>query len=586
MRCASPPIPLSVAACVVLAAATVGCDRQPENSDEAPTASEEASVEAALDGVFRYADLEASAEETPAWVDAPLPTNPTEWHEARHLDTSRLAARICGGDTEAADRLLAAVREADDAGTLDEGLKSRYRKVFYQCRRRERHCDWLVETLRSEDSPRVAGFLAPALTTCPGLRGFDVVDRQDLPLDDVLALYLRASGSPALPVHERLVEAVADRARAEDHKQARDAGRALRSLGDRDALEVARRAREQLDDPDARGYVTLVLSGSSIPEAVDLWRQGCSQPALSGEIMCEDRYAEPGNWADKPLAERARSVRFDREAFLEEHPDRRGEVADALQSCVENDRLSRQLRCLESLALVDWQRARSVAAELTEAEWPLSATVRTLRIFESRPAIVDQIREWGLAGPDAAIPERADDPVAFRDVLAAVGGAHSFDMETGRFPNQHDVLLTRLARMAGPPLADVRFDEVPPESDRAPGRRYDGRRGNRQGTYTLRAYADGTLYTVEADNNGDWYDAGTVLGMLNSLARELDTDVRLVSSRSTGQSAYVAIGPPGGLAAARRAGLLEFGNAEDAANRGRSYERRTVEEIREKGLPE
>lgn len=150
-------------------------------------------------------------------------------------------------------------------------------------------------------------------------------------------------------------------------------------------------------------------------------------------------------------------------------------------------------------------------------------------------------------------------------LLTEAGYIHSFDVETGMFPNEHDGLLRDLAALASPDLDDVFFEEIYPQQDR--------------GQYRLLAYADGFLYQCEAANYGDWYDVEAVLALLNRLAEDRRLAQRFVVLHSTDQVAPVAVASRGALQVAFDKRWLVSGQAQQAMESGQAFEAEVIRDL-------
>jgi hypothetical protein len=198
------------------------------------------------------------------------------------------------------------------------------------------------------------------------------------------------------------------------------------------------------------------------------------------------------------------------------------------------------------------------------------------------PADIDRLFVYGEPARERAEPPRAPPAAAPSDLLSDEtadrslprfegGRATSFDVETGTFPNEHDVLLRDLAALAGPALRDAVFEQVPPPEP-------DGEEGNRP--YVLRAYAGGSRYEVQARALDDWYDVEAVVGLLNAVARDRASDVRFLILEPEGQVARVAVGPATALARAVKAGTVKVGPADEAREIGRGAEQRVIEQLK------
>lgn len=176
--------------------------------------------------------------------------------------------------------------------------------------------------------------------------------------------------------------------------------------------------------------------------------------------------------------------------------------------------------CLEVLAMEDWHAARALVAAGASPE------ARTLREHASADAWEASLRRAGvLVG---TVHRTYPRPLDVPGLLGWYGQTVLVDGETGRWPNQHDALLARLAALGG--WTDVVFAErappldgqVPP--DAAPA-----------GKYVLMGWSRGRRYTVVGEDLDDWYDVPAVLSLLNGIARDRGDDVRWFALPTDGQ---------------------------------------------------
>jgi hypothetical protein len=149
-------------------------------------------------------------------------------------------------------------------------------------------------------------------------------------------------------------------------------------------------------------------------------------------------------------------------------------------------------------------------------------------------------------------------------LLMHSGYAMVIDVETGFFPNQHDMLMRQLAQLVSPALDSAAFEEVYPPDDDA------------QRPYELIVYDGGKRFRREADNLGDWYDLDAVIDMLNALMRARQASERFFVLETGDQTAIVLAAAPGPVEKAVEAGIIALGSAEIARDRGQEFERETL----------
>ena len=167
--------------------------------------------------------------------------------------------------------------------------------------------------------------------------------------------------------------------------------------------------------------------------------------------------------------------------------------------------------------------------------------------------------------------EHPGPPLVARDYLERGGRLHTFDTETGQFPNEHDSLLRELRARAGAGFPQVLFEEVPP----GPGQRASLDNvddSEESGPYTLVAYTRGHKLEVTAQNHGDWYDLEAVLALLNAVARNAGVDTRFAALATTDQTSHVVALSESALRAFAADGLLVFDRPGQGRELGRAFE--------------
>lgn len=261
-----------------------------------------------------------------------------------------------------------------------------------------------------------------------------------------------------------------------------------------------------------------------------------------------------------PIEQSVRDWRFDALTYLEAHANHRSNVVTALRKCVRNGELDGFTRqdCLANLAQLDRSQSVALARQLL-AERSLQrlgdtpgVLARTLARFPKPAEFEESLRTLGLidTGHAPKHPDLARRALMARDYLRAWGRMTMFELETGTFPNHHDLLLDELAGLTGGELDDVFFEEIPP--------RLDMQTGKSRGEYVLHAYMDEKRYTVEVENHGDWLDFDKSLAFINTLLHQKQSDVRCVVLGVAWDRPHVACATAEALLEARDAGLLSF----------------------------
>jgi hypothetical protein len=217
---------------------------------------------------------------------------------------------------------------------------------------------------------------------------------------------------------------------------------------------------------------------------------------------------------------------------------------------------------MSHLAARDWTGARELAAEYDATLASEAELYAALSRFESLDHYTAHLRRLGLVKGE--VDTRAHG-VGARRLMEKTGALHSFDAETGLFPNEHDSLLRRLAALGGAELAEVAFLETAPGDEGQP--------------YILQAFTGGRVYTTSARNLGDWYDTTTVVGLLNFIARDTGRPVRYAELSTGDQIAFVVVASESGLKAASAMGLLRSISHSQAVEMGKEFEEEAIQKL-------
>lgn len=128
-----------------------------------------------------------------------------------------------------------------------------------------------------------------------------------------------------------------------------------------------------------------------------------------------------------------------------------------------------------------------------------------------------------------------------------------FDPETDMYPNRYDALMARLAARA-PGLDRLVFEEVPPPCDddepTSPDQLPDA--------YRLRVWDGDRCWELAAGDPSDWYDVDAVVGLLDTVARDLGSPYRFFPLPEENGYAEVLIAPADALDRAVAEGLLRW----------------------------
>jgi hypothetical protein len=257
---------------------------------------------------------------------------------------------------------------------------------------------------------------------------------------------------------------------------------------------------------------------------------------------------------------------------------------EALTACAADKRkpAGDRAHCLEQLARSDRARASALAAGLladgTVAKLDLRAEQKDLAaamLYSQLNALAEhptleslelRLQSLGLL-PAHPRPASKLPPVTIEELLEAYGRRETFDVETGEFPNHHDLLAAKLWRLAD--QERVYFEEIPPLD----------RDGEDEGDYRLHAFTDQHQYSVMARNHGDWYDLDAVLRLLDRMLSDANSELRSAALPTGDQYATVILAPPAAVAAARQLGLLLTESSTAAETDGKAFEAEVLKRI-------
>jgi hypothetical protein len=330
-------------------------------------------------------------------------------------------------------------------------------------------CAWLRKQLGGapEQSPLLTELLWHKLVRCPGPETIALFARQDAPLRRVLendTLYEGPGLTPALEA-------------------------AARRILDQNVQELYPRALDLMSANP--GPVGLKLRE-------ELWRR------VSDEVRAEREQMA------------ANSERFEREH--QAHP------TNCTSIPVQSEGVSEEkiLLCLDKWAASNWAASARFAQSDSRPPSPtgISQQLATLRNFESLEAMRAWARQRKLL-PEGALPVVGDDPPGLSLIgsMRQAQSAFSVELRSEEFPRRHDELLVTLAWKVRPELSGVVFEQLAPNNPPA-----ELFQPPSHEEYTLRAYADGQRFSVQArfgvmDTTGT---EGTVVFGLETALREAD----------------------------------------------------------------
>ncbi|MBN2497009.1 MAG: hypothetical protein JXR96_20625 [Deltaproteobacteria bacterium] len=526
-------------------------------------------------GPFVYARAQKTEAAVPARFTAGLPTRLADFRGdwSRFPPRALITAGLGAGDAGMQARFLAAIRKAAADGALDEKLSSAYTSLLGYSPG-EAACGWLLAALGAEKDARVRGVLYGGLSRCRQPRFASAFERDDAPADAVLESVFSAFGRTPARWNPQLARVAREVVAKGKRHEIRKLSVVLGRYPGPEPLRLAAELQKEIQDPEQRALVAIGLGERKDEQAKALFEAACGHPKVKEDPLCQPRKAdEEKAEPEKPdLAREVRGYDFDPAARIAAEPGLRGPIVSALAACLGDlkaDEYSRAA-CLARLASLDRKRA---AAELAKVEPGCFKSDRarqaaaSLRRFGEPGALEARLHELGLLAKPEPVEAAG---LAARDVLEAAGRVHSFDTETGQFPNEHDGLLSELAALAGEAMQGAVFEEIPPKNDRGP--------------YVLRGYLHGKRWEVRAQNLGDWYDMHAVLGLLNAMLRDEKSEIRYVSLPTGDQTASVLAGPAGGILAAAGDGLIGLAGAADGMQAGKDFEERVLKALKAGGI--
>ncbi len=314
------------------------------------------------------------------------------------------------------------------------------------------------------------------------------------------------------------------------------------------------------------------------------------------DARCPDLERPEPPWDD--LAAQHAAGCLDLSEWLERHRDEADATAAALERCVEGHEIRyREADCLRELAGLD--RDRAVAWLQTDARrgWGMSSTItryaRTLLRFPEQGRLEGELAHLGLippvplpggARPGAVLPE---------EILEDRGRLLRFNPSCSLRYCEHAPLTYLLADLVSPALDDLVIEERWPALERVElgsgpravstslrgipvtfhvaedprGAGYDvehfeklrGAVGDAlEAPHELILYGGGKVYRLPIRYLGEWFDLEALVGGLNTVLAERDSDLRFATlDPHCIPCARVVAGPGDGLVEAAFSGLLE-----------------------------
>jgi hypothetical protein len=537
-----------------------------------------------------YATVTRAKAEPPARFFAPLPL-PSEFDQfnrgdARFPPSAHVTDLLAAGDADMQRRWLTALRQAVKQGAGEVDLRKTWGRMF-EFRRAPALCAFAERHAVGEQPAAVRALFWELLAPCDDAAAAALLARKDAPGRAliVFARERRAREQPAPPYSKVMADAAA-RIITSEPDSARMTAFALAELGDARAVEQLLRLHGVVNDGRTRHDVAMALMiVRNDPRAQAIARAACA--GGDRDPMCNSKVADAA-MAKPPAAAAAPALDGLATAQLVDVGQALGgrrdaEAVAALDACARrNPRGYIKRQCLEHLALIDRARAVQAAATIVAgADDPdTGELLATLARWPDAAQLDARLRAAGLdAGAADGGASDATLGLTVRGRLQGTSRLHSFDAETGSYPNEHDSLLRALARLASPRFPPTVFQEMTGQPGKQVTVDSEEYPDDDAGPYTLVAYTGGQRLQTTAANYGDWYDVTAVLGLLNVIARDAGLETRFASLATTDQIAHVVALPERALRGLADAGLLLFDGGDEARASGREVETRALEQL-------
>lgn len=566
---------------IVVCSSMLACQReqsppaQVSSSNEASSNNEMSSsieVPRSNEETFVVATPAVARDSLSARFSAALPTSLGELRKGAYPPRGFIADALARDTHDMRRRYVDALSRAASAGSIHAELADWYQATPLLSDEKVAICRWLVEAAQRKLPGAARDVLWGAVMKCNEPEVASVLEDRNVPDHRVVQWFAAQWG--AQPFSPRAVKAaVAVARRSTDEEVLRDIGHVFANMTGEEAPRALEALQASIDDPYRRALLGIEMCLSTSPRGRAIGALACKHPKLADDSLCDELRMD--------LEEAHLSL----QEMLERHVDMSKVLAtqpreEVIAALVEGARShpSAAHSYYRRLVATDRPSAVALAPELRSSEDPeLAAAARSLLRFSSVSDIEAELGRLGFTLGALAIGADTTRFVHVDEVLFARGRGLELDVETDKFPNEHDVLLYRLARIVTPALDGVVFEEIPPHWS-----------GNDSRPYRLDAYLDGMRYSVAAENRGDWYDVGAAVGLINALLVARRSDMRLAILRSRGQNAVVVAGPAMGIRTLVDARLLELGEASEAERTGKESEERAARYLRrmgEAGLP-
>ena len=514
----------------ILLAALLGlaCEKEVQEEEAflaAPVPSDEEigvkAVATPTDGFIYATGVTVIDAHTPTRFQAPVPSNLEHYTyegDFNGVPTAFVWSRLCTGDEAMRDRVLAAVDRVGWAAELEEvhyGLVSECPTTA--------HCEWLTDVATSDRSAAARMPFLRALHGCGPEHAGPALRLEDAPAHVVVNWYLQFVPADSQEVPAELERAILRIAGSDNAVLDQSVLTLVRYPGaDAEALiehlqEVENRQAMTRDD----GYGDLGVEPTQLLDnACDVLLGAPQCPKFKGPLA--DKYCIGSDLLFRHLTVDAKSA---------------ATLAACTRDSIYQD--ATRLAALERLAWQDWGAAKAIATKMNTAPDFMIPTIATLRRFDSREAMVRHLEDLGLLGERRFT--RFGYVITPIEEMALSGRLRQFTASATLSPVRHDRLLFQMAELAGPVLHEVVFEELAPQDF---------------GPYTLRAYARGKRWSVEATDYSEQFDMRQTVGLLNVVLAELGSDLRYMPITSGDYTGW-ALGSKVGLTAAVAEGLFE-----------------------------
>lgn len=445
-------------------------------------------------------------------------------------------ARLCGGDAEARQAHLAAIRSHVSHRRLEPRDEMGILDMYDACLGEESLCRWLASVLSSDEPLAVRRALWRTFAYCEAVEHRELALHADAPDEAVVGWLSNLSGylepEPGAPPERVLaaIEGIARTAKSATESTLIDAARALGHFGGGDPRPLLTLLIADVSPELAARLRAAALGDRPEPWAKAMLAEACTNEAIADTGYCRPELAE--------IPERLPDTAY-RNWRSRKRP---ADLVERLARCVatppvevEEDPFHARRECLARLSELDLPRAQQVIVPFVEGSQYFA---RAQRFLQRAIGIESELVDAGVLTKDRHA-EHGDPPLSVAELLVSHGRARAVDVWVGDPPYELDIRLTELAMLAGPELEGVAFEE-------------NGRE--------LRAYRGGRRWTTQAIVDDPRVDPRPLVGLLNVVLRDGGSTLRYVElgTATTEGEVLVGIAPAEGWKRMRAAGLDEL----------------------------